>query len=166
MQQLEQTQQQVAQQAQISKTEFETRLVNEIANMGFGDINRLTAMPEFQQKYQQPAAPGITEAWGDVFKRNIENRNLNAAAEMLRDFRDNNTNLAQRDDTEVLPGRASSQPPLTSQESEKLQRREQLTAIYQNRMEQANQGRYPAGWDRAKYRSEQMKLRAEIDSII
>ena len=166
MQQLEQTQQQVAQQAQISKTEFETRLVNEVSSLGFGDIATLTSMPEFQHKYQQPAAPGITEAWGDVLRRNIDNRNLNAAAEMLRHFRDNDTNLAQRDDTEVLPGRATSQPPLTSQESAKLQRREQLTAIYQNRMEQANQGRLPAGWDRAKYRAEQMKLKAEIDSII
>jgi len=47
-----------------------------------------------------------------------------------------------------------------------LQERETLTKIYQDRMEAANQGRFPAGWDRAKYRAEQAKLRDRIDSII
>lgn len=163
-QELQQTKEQLQIQAQRSSAEFAANMQREIESLGLGSINHVVAMPEFQQRFNQPVAPGVAVAWGDQLKKNIEDQNLYAAQAMLKDFRDSNTNLRPRVDQEVM-GSSTPARPLTSAQSENLQKREQLTNLMQSRQQDANQGILPHGWDRAKYRVEQDKLKAQIDLI-
>lgn len=162
--QLHQTQQQLQIQAQRSQAEFAGRMQKSIADLGLGSIDELTRRPEFMQRYNQPVAPGVSIAWGDQLKQNIENQKLYEAEAMLRDLRDSSPSLRPRVDQEVPAGSTPARP-LTSTQSANLQQREQLTAQYAARQEDANVGVFPRGWDRARYRSEQEKLKAQIDSI-
>ena len=163
-QELQQTKQQVQAQAQRSSADFAARMQEQIASLGLGSIDEVMKMPEFMARFNQPVAPGVQTAWGDQLKKNIEEQNLYATRAMLEDFRNNNTNFRQREDTEVPAGNAP-QRPLTNQQSQNLAKREQLTEIYAQRQADANMGKFPAGWDRAKYRVEQEKLKAQIDLI-
>lgn len=163
-QELQQTKQQVASQAQRAQTDFSAKMESDLAGLGLGTIDQVMAMPEFGRRFSQAAAPGVTEAWGDVLKRNIENQNQTAVKQMMQDFRDNHTSLRQRTDNEV-PASHTPQRPLTSQQSQNLAKREQLAEIYAGRQADANMGVFPPGWDRVKYRSEQQKLKEQIDAI-
>lgn len=163
-QELQQTRQQLEVQAQRSSADFAARMQDQIADLGLGSIADVMAMPEFGKRFHQPVAPGVSTAWGDQLKANIENQNLYAAREMLKDFRDSNTSLRPRVDQEVPAGSAPARP-MTSVQSQNLEKREQLTAIYAARQQDANGGVFPRGWDRAKYRTEQEKLKAQIDLI-
>lgn len=163
-QELQQTRQQLESQAQRASADFASRMQEQVADLGLGSIDSVMKMPEFLRRFHEPVAPGVSVAWGDQLKKNIEDQNLYAVRAMLEDFRNNNTNFQQRTDVEV-PTTAPVQRPLTGTQAANLEKREQMLSIYEQRQADANMGKFPVGWDRSKYRVEQEKLKAQIDLI-
>lgn len=163
-QKLESVEQSLQAKTQREKAAFQTSLVNEIAALGFGSVDQLTQMPEFQVRHVQKLAPGVPTAWGDVLKSHIDNQNLGEAVEMLKDFRNSIPRLANREDTEI-PASRSPAAPLSPSEDANLRKREELTKIYIDRMEAASMGNYPQGMTRASYSKAQRELREQIDAI-
>ena len=150
-----------------SAAQFNASLSNEIDDLGLVDMNNLLAMPEFNERYNQAVAPGVQMAWGDLLKQNIENQDLNSTRQMLKDFRDNYTDMKKRDDVEVPAGSgAASSKPLTTEAQANLDKRQALTKILRERQEKANRGVFPPGiTSRSQYQVEQQKLKAQIDAI-
>ena len=148
--------------------DFETEIVDYVQDsLGFeGGIKQITDSPEFQARYNTPVYPGASEAWGDALTRELKNNNRAAAKAMLKDFRDNHTNFQPpRQDTVVPTGGNPVAAPMTSTQSQNLDKRTQLLSIYQNRMEQANRGVFPPGMDRQSYKRAQAEILQQIDMI-
>jgi len=158
---------------------FNDRLAANVAKVGLGDLKSLTANPQFQQKFAQPYGVGSSQTWGDVLQQNVEGQNLEQAAAMFDQFsreagyhpalaEGQPTGPGSVDPTAALelPARTPTpaRPPNATQAAN-LAKRTELTGILEARMEQANSGSLPEGWSRAKYVSENTKLRAMISAI-
>lgn len=142
------------------------QLNSKIRELGFGDINTLTQDPEFLKKHGTPVYPGSSVAWGDELTRNIKDGNIAAAEAMLEDFAANSERAQDRDDNVVPTGRKPApQAPLSTHQTQNLQKRERLLELYQSRMEDANNGVFPAGMNRSQYKQAQAQLQQEIDKI-
>ena len=142
------------------------QLNSTIRDLGFGDISTLTQNPEFLKRHSSPVYPGSTVAWGDELTRHIKEGNIASAQMMIEHFANEVNPQQDRDDTVVPTARKpAAQAPMSTQQTQNLQRREQLLQLYQTRMEEANEGRFPEGMNRAQYRQAQSALRDEIDKI-
>jgi len=164
---LQQTEQQLNTQAQITTNQFNSALAQQVSSMGLPSINDIVQMPEFTQGwFNEPVGPGIQTAKGDLLKEKIVAQDLNGAQELLRDFRDNHTNLQPQANTAQVPG--GSRPPRqqpNASSNQNLSERQRLTAQLQKRQEDFTRGNLPPGWTKPKYIAEQQKLRDKIALI-
>lgn len=169
----EQTQQELdalkAQQAQVmqqNEAQNAAQLNTKIRDLGLGDMSSLVQNPEFLKRHGSPVYPGSTVAWGDELTRHIKEGNIASAEMMLEDFRNNSETFQPREDTVVPTSRRpATQAPMSTAQSANLQKRDKLVQIYQQRMEDANNGTFPQGMNRAQYRQAQTDLLSEIDKI-
>lgn len=142
------------------------RLNSKISELGLGSIDSLTQNEEFRRRHASPVYPGSNVQWGQELSRHITEGNIASAEAMLEDFRNNSQTFKQRDDVQVPAGRVAAPPqPMTTEKAQNLQKREHLQAIYQQRMEDANNGIFPEGMNRFQYKEAQNKLLDEIDKI-
>jgi len=155
-------------QAQVAQNNA-AQLNQKVRDLGLGTIESLTQNEEFLKRHAAPLYPGATKAWGDELTEHIKAGNILSAESMLEDFRDNSETFRPRDtgDNSVVPtGRnASPQAPLSTQQTQNLNKRDHLLGVYQQRMENANNGVFPEGMNRSQYRQAQTELMAEIDKI-
>ena len=157
-------QQQVVQQQ--SQQQNAARLNSYIRDLGLGDVNTLTQNPEFLKRHGSPVYPGSPVAWGDELTRHINEGNIASAEAMLEDFAANSSMAQPREDTVVPTGRKpAAQAPLSTQQTQNLRKKEELLALYERRMEDANQGIFPPDMNRSQYKQAQAALRQEIDKI-
>lgn len=161
---LQATEQQLQAQAQKLTNDFAANLDNSIQKMGLHSLQHLMKLPEFLQRFSEPFAPGSMVAWGDQLKANVEAQNLPATMAMLQDLANTRLPKPAVDNAQVPAGNGPARP-MTSAQSQNHAKREELLDLYRQRRDQANMGQLPHGWDRAKYRSEQASLMAQIDAI-
>lgn len=148
-----------------AKTQFAASLNKEIAGMGLGNINDLVKNQEFLNRHGKSLYPGATATWGATLTQHINEGDLATATAMLEDFRDSSESYKPREDSVVPTGRRPASQPMSTQSTQNLNKRDHLVSIYQQRMEDANNGTFPQGMSRVQYKQAQTALQNEIDSI-
>ena len=152
-----------------TQEQLATNLNREIADLGMGDITSLAAHPEFQRWHAQPAYPGAKTTNGAELANHIKAGGESSAVSMLTAFQRSSETFAPREDNSVVPTgrRPQHQQPLSSAQTQNLNKRDHLMAKYHENMVNANDhSKFPPGIStRAQYKAHQAALQQQIDAI-
>jgi hypothetical protein len=151
-----------------NKQRLADQLNSSIQSMGMGDIATLTSNEEFQRWHAQPAYPGANFTNGSELTRHIEAGSSGSAVAMLQSFQRSSQSFAPREDNVVPTGRRPSAPqPMSSVQTQNLNKRDALLAKYHENMTNANDyGIFPPGISsRSQYKVHQAELQKQIDAI-